>query len=99
MNIYPFSPAYGTTQFVTATDPAASVTINAQNKQVRIVNSGSADAFVRTYPSDMTVSATATDVAIPPNMAVTITKDETHNRISYYSATSTTLYIMTGEGF
>jgi predicted dinucleotide-utilizing enzyme len=99
MNIYPFCPAYGTNQAVTATDPAASAEISAQNKQVRVVNTGAAVAYVRTYPSSMTVAATATDVPVPPSMAVTITKDEAHDRISYFCATSTTLQIMTGEGF
>ena len=99
MNMYPFSPAYGSNQSVTAGDPAVTIAINAQNKNVRIINTGSAIAYVQTSPASDIRIASATDFPIPPNDIATITKDETHDRLSYFCATSTTLQIMTGEGW
>lgn len=106
MNLYPFCPAYGSNQLKTADTTAANATIIAQNKQVRIVNKGTNPVYVRTYPSDQTVAATTADCLIPASTAtfnsppIILTKDETHNRISYISTTGTsTIEIMTGEGF
>lgn len=100
-NLYPFSPAYGSTQSVTAGSPAASITINAQNKAVRIVNFGPDTAYVRTYTSASgTVAAAATDMAIPAFDIAAITKDQMHDRLSYFAPSgSAVLSVMTGEGW
>lgn len=99
----PFMPAYGQGQAASATATSATININAANKQVRIVNTGTNIAFVRTFSSKTVTSpaqaATAADMPIPPNMAVTITKDESHDQLAHISATGTTLQIITGEGF
>lgn len=106
MNLYPFSPAYGSSQAKTADTTAANATIAAQNKQVRILNKGTNPVWVRTYPSSQTVAATTADCLIQASTAtvnapaVILTKDETHDRISYISTGGTSVIeIMTGEGF
>lgn len=106
MNLYPFSPAYGSSQAKTADTTAANATIAAQNKQVRIINKGTNPVWVRTYPSAQTVAATTADCLIPASTTefnqrpIIITKDETHDRISYISTGGTSVIeIMTGEGF
>lgn len=97
----PFSPAYGSGQSVAPAATSASVQINASNNQVRIVNTGAAIAFVRTFSqaSQPATVATAADMPIPPNMAVTITKDLSHDRLAHISAAGTTLQVITGEGW
>lgn len=97
----PFSPAYGTGQAIAPAAASATVNINASNNQVRIVNTGAAIAFVRTFSNAAQpgTAATAADMPIPPNMAVTITKDLSHDRLAHISATGTTLQVMTGEGW
>jgi len=96
-----FMPTYGSGQALAAAAASAAVAINAQNKQVRVVNMGAAIAFVRTY-SSLTVpapAATAADLPVAPNTTVTFSKDETHDRLAHISATGTTLQVITGEGF
>ncbi|QRF55311.1 hypothetical protein [Variovorax paradoxus] len=97
----PFSPAYGTGQAVAPGAASAAVPINASNNQVRIVNTGAAIAFVRTFSQAAQAGAVATaaDMPIPPNMAVTITKDISHDRLAFISAAGTTLQVITGEGW
>lgn len=112
MNLYPFSPYYGSAQSKTADTTSASTGINAQNKQVRIVNRGTNPVWVRTWASQIrgvasaAVAATVADCLIPPStatipqQAVILTKDETHDKISYISTGGTSVIeIMTGEGF
>ena len=112
MNLYPFSPFYGSAQQKTAGTSSASADINAQNKQVRIVNKGTSPVWVRTWASQIngvystSVDATTADCYIPPSTAtipqipVILTKDQTHDKISYISTGSTSaIEIMTGEGF
>lgn len=96
-----FMPTYGSGQALAPAAASAAVPINAQNKQVRVVNTGAAIAFVRTY-SSLTVpepAATAADLPIPAGASVTFSKDETHDRLAHISATGTTLQVITGEGF
>lgn len=97
----PFMPAYGSGQTLAPAAASAAVAINAQNKQVRVVNTGAAIAFVRTY-SSLTVpapAATAADMPVAAGATITISKDETHDRLAHISATGTTLQVITGEGF
>ena len=97
--IKPFCPQYKSNQNVSATSPAAYITINRDSDQIRIVNSGSNVAYICTYDSAGTVQvAAATDFAIFPNQTSTISKSEYHDRLSYFSAAGATLSIMTGQG-
>lgn len=81
-----FSPHFTAGQNLTATNAAASANIAAVDEDVRIVNKNTTTGFyVRTYPSSMTVSATAADLYIAPSDVCQIRKDETHDRLSYYA--------------
>lgn len=95
----PFCPQYGSNQNVTATSTPAVITINKDSDQIRIANSGSAAAYIAVYDSAGTaLTAGVTMLPVFPNSYTTITKSLSHDRLSHYSATSTTLSIMTGRG-
>lgn len=99
----PFSPHYGSNQVLTAGAASASVGIDRDNKQVRVVNTGANIGYFRTYDSTDTATGAGTastaDVPVPAGMATTITKGMRHDRLAYISAAGTTLEVMTGEGF
>lgn len=96
----PFFPQYGSNQVLAAAAASATASINAKCKQVRVVNSGAAKGYFRTFNSvNGAVSATTGDCVVLPNVPVVVTKDEGHDSIAYISATGTTLEVMTGEGF
>lgn len=96
----PFFPQYGSNQVLTAGAASLTTSINQKCKQVRVVNSGAAKAYFRTYNSiNGATAATVADCVALPNVPVIVTKDEGHDSLSYISATGTTLEVMTGEGF
>lgn len=101
MIIQPFMPKYNSNQVVTPGAASAAITIDKDNRQVRIVNTGANIAYIQTYSSadNATHTATTADFAIPAGMAATITKDTSHDRLAHISAAGTTLQIMTGDGF
>lgn len=96
-----FVPKYGSGIAVSPGASSAASVIDGDNWQVRIVNTGSNIAFVRTYSSKTSPEpvATAADYAIPPGMASIVSKAWGHDKIAYLSPAGTTLQIMTGEGF
>jgi hypothetical protein len=95
----PFCPNYSSNQNVTATSTPAIITINRNDNQIRVLNTGSAIAYIGAYDSTGTaLVASATAFPVAPGQASTITKSLSHDKISYYSATSSTLSIMTGKG-
>ncbi len=94
-----FCPAYGSNQNVTATSTPAIISINKNDNQIRIVNSGTVVAYIVAYDSTGTAeTAGATHFPVFAGQACTITKSQEHNKLSYYCASSTTLSIMTGQG-
>lgn len=97
----PFSPHYGTNQILAAAAGALIANIDPQDKNVRIVNTGSNPAYVRLYRSDAVSapSATTADFRIQPGSSSTITKADGQDRLSYISALTTSLEVMTGEGW
>lgn len=97
----PFSPAYGSGQSLAPGAVSAATPINASNNQVRIVNTGAAIAFVRTFSAveEPGTEATDADMPIPGGANVTFTKSLSHDRLAYISATGTTLQVITGEGW
>lgn len=101
MIIQPFFPKYNSNQVVSAAAASAEITIDGDNRQVRIVNTGANIAYVQTYSSrdNATHAATVADFPIPGGMAATISKDTSHDRLAHISAAGTTLQIMTGDGF
>lgn len=87
---------------VTPGAASATITIDGSDKQVRVVNSGAAKGYFRTFSITNTPggsAATAADFCVPAGMAATITKPDGHDRLSHISATGTTFEIMTGEGW
>lgn len=97
----PFMPKYGSNQvIVAAAATAARVLIAGGNKQIRFLNPGADIVYVRTYSSATGVqSATTADFPVGVNQAVTLTKDEQHDTLTYFSTAGTTFHAMPGEGF
>lgn len=95
----PFSPHYGSNQNVTATSTPATITVNKDDNQIRILNTGSVIAYISCYNSAGTANAAGTsDFPVAPGMSSTITKSFSDDTVGYYCASSTTLSIMTGRG-
>lgn len=92
----PFRPHQGSNQVVTPAAASASVTINATDKSVRLVNSGAAICYVRFGTGAQT--ATTADTPVLPNSALIVCKAEGENTLAHISAVGTTLNIQTGEG-
>jgi hypothetical protein len=89
----PFNPSYGTGQTVTA-GASASAAISGSDRQVCITNTGAAVAYVRCVAGN----ASAADYPIMPGAQVVITKGD-QAAIQHFCASSTTLHIMTGNGW
>lgn len=95
-----FNPAFGTNQVLTANSGSQIANVNANDDQVRIVNSGASKAYVRFY-SSLTVPApvaTTADACVAAGQTSTFTKGQVHDRVAYISASGTTLDLMTGNG-
>lgn len=101
MIIQPFFPAYGTGQQKAAAAASANAAINKDNRQVRVVNTGTNIAYVQTFSSvdQAGTLASVVDLAVPGGLAVTFSKDTKHDTLAYISALGTNLEIMTGDGF
>lgn len=96
----PFYPHYGSNQVVLPAAASATITIDADNKQLRVVNNGANIGYFRTFSSlSGALSATTADCPIASGKDIVITKDSTHDRLAYISAAGTTFQVMTGEGF
>lgn len=96
----PFSPHYSTNQVLSPAAGALVANLDPNDKSVRLVNNGANIAYVRIYSSTGTAEvATTADFPIPGGSSATITKAMGQDRISYISATGTTLQVMTGEGW
>lgn len=100
----PFMPQYGSNQVITVGATAA-VGVNKDSRQVRVVNTGAALGYFRTFSTSSAASsaatgqATAADCPVPAGMSTTVTKGGDHDRLATFSATGTTFQVMTGEGF
>jgi len=95
-----FNPSYGTNQVLTAGAASLPATVNKDDDQVRIVNSGASKAYVRCY-SSLTVpapAATTADACVAAGQTSTFTKGQVNDRVAYISAGGTTLDLMTGNG-
>lgn len=104
MDLRPFCPDYGSNQVVAPAAASANSAINTSSFQVRVVNSGAAIGYFRTYSSVAAVttpalaSATTADCPVLPNTSIIVSKDQQHDRIAYISATGTTFQVQTGGG-
>lgn len=97
--LQPFSPHFGTNQVLTAGAAALNATIDAVDKEVRIMNTGANIAYVRISRTDAIVAATTADFPIASGQTSTITKADGQNNLSYISAAGTSLQVMSGEGW
>lgn len=92
----PFYPHRGSNQVVTPAAASASVTINAADQSVRLVNSGAAICYVRIGTGAQT--ATTDDTPVRTGESVILGKGDGENTLAHISAAGTTLNIQTGKG-
>ncbi len=100
--LQPFSPHYGSNQVVTPAAASATITIDGNDKQVRVVNTGAAKGYFRTFSIANTPAgsvATVADCCVASGATVIVTKPMGHDRLSHISAAGTTFEVMTGEGW
>ena len=91
-----FEPRNGVNLTATSAASSASVSLDAQAKSVRLVNSGSNICFVRIGIGAQT--ATTADMPVRANSEIVVSKGDGEDTLAHISATGTTLYIQTGEG-
>ena len=92
----PFKPHYSSNQVVAPASTSANITINADDKSVRVCNSGANIGYFRIGQNAQT--ATTADTPVLPNQCLIVEKDAMHNNIAHISASGTTFQIQTGEG-
>src|SRR5690348_9439417 len=96
----PFSPHYGTNQLLSPAAGALIANLDPNDKNVRLVNTGTNPAYIRIYSSTGTAEvATTADFLISGGGTATITKAMGQDRMSYISALGTTMQCITGEGW
>lgn len=93
----PFNPKYTSGQTVAPAAASASITVGKGEKNVRLVNDGAANCYVRLGIAG--VVATAADYLLRPGADKVITKEQDHDTLAHISATGTTLNVMVGEGW
>ncbi len=93
-----FHPHYGTGQILSPAAGSLTASIDPKDKSVCLTNQGSTNyCYVRIGTG--TFNATTADYPVPPGQHVVVSKAEGDDKISYISASGTTLHVMTGEGF
>lgn len=103
----PFSPAQGQTQAVAVSSTQATLGIDKNAKQVRILNANAFPVYVRCSDAGNPVNAVAPvagtpgDYPIGPNSSEVITKADTFGSISLIadSGKTGTVYVTPGEGY
>lgn len=93
----PVQPVYGSGAVVTPAAASASVTINAQSKQMILTNLGANVCYVRI--GNGTVVASTADYPVPSGAQLVVSKGDGDNVLAHISAAGTTLHYMPGEGF
>ncbi len=99
-------PARGQNQKVTATTTSQSLTINRDNKSLRVVNAGAVVAYFVTWDSTRetggrtcTAADTPLGVAGSSSDSLVITKPAEHDRIAYLAdSTTAVMHFQPGEG-
>lgn len=92
----PFMPRRGTNQVTTPGAASASVSIDADAKSVRLVNSGANICHVRIGTGAQTASTA--DTPVLAGTAVIVQKQMGDDTLAHISASGTTLHVQTGEG-
>lgn len=91
-----FTPSTGAGVSISATTTSASATVSAAQRDVRIVNAGTAAVFVRFGTG--TATATTSDMYMPAG-AIEVFDKGTNDKVAAITASGTaTVYIVTGEG-
>lgn len=100
----PVNPRWGSNQEGTATDPAVSLTLAGNTKQIHIENTADSTTgklYVRTWNSktQTAIAAAATDLRLTAGTVEVITKPQDDDRVSVFSPTTATYAIIECEGW
>lgn len=100
----PFFPTYGAGQNLASTAASATATFRKGNKQLRLVNIGPNNAYIRVATAANIQAATIADYKIPvttgTHFAFIISIPEDADSISHIAPAGTaTVHIQPGEGF
>ncbi len=96
----PFSPKYGSNQVVTPAAGSATIDIDGDCKNVRVVNTGANKGYFRIFKTeDGALTASTADCCVAAGMATTVTKADGQNKLAHISAAGTTFEVMVGEGW
>lgn len=91
-----FSQRVGSNQVTTPGATSASITLNAQDKAVRLVNVGANICHVRIGEGSQT--ATTADLPVRAGSEIIVRKRDGDVTLAHISASGTTLHVATGEG-
>jgi len=94
----PFMPKRGDNAILTASSSSATAAISAQEKSIRLVNSGANVVHVRIGTSVSAATATTADTPILAGSSLIMQKAEGENVLAYLSTSGTTLHVQAGEG-
>ena len=89
-----FAQRRSSNQVVTPGAASASVTVNKEDKAVRLVNSGTNICYVRI--GNVAESATTADLAVRGGSEVIVRKSRGDTHLAHISAAGTTLNVQTG---
>lgn len=100
----PFFPTYGAGQNLSATSTSQTTTFRKGNKQLRLVNVGPNNAYIRVAAAANIAAASIADYKVPvttgTHFAFVISIPEDADSISYIAPAGTaTVHIQPGEGF
>lgn len=103
----PFSPAQGQTQAVAVSSTQATIGVDPNAKQLRILNANAFPVYVRCSAAGTPVAAVAPvagtpgDYPIGPNSSEVITKADTFGSLSLIAdaGKTGTVYVTPGEGY
>jgi hypothetical protein len=91
-----FQPKRGANVVTTPAAGSASISIDAQCKSVRLVNSGANICHVRIGSGAQT--ATTADMPIRAGAEIIVSKGDGDDTLAHISAAGTTLHVQPGEG-
>ena len=94
-----FHPDRGANQVVTPAAGAASISLRADAKIVRLCNVGANICHVRIGTAAVITAGAAStaDLPVPAGASVTVRKADGEDTLSHISAAGTTLHVQTGE--
>ncbi len=94
-----FAPRYGSNQVVTPGAASATINIDPECKNVRVINTGANKGYFRIFKTeDGALSASVADMCVAAGMATTVTKASGQDKLAHISAAGTTFEVVVGEG-